>query len=228
MVAILKFIITYAPLIYLLLALGLLLGLRRLWRARREGRESVYGLEREIAHRHLRQALAILTIIVFLVLAEFIFVIFLAPNLPALSLLPTATINPLSVPTNTLSPELIATIIAAPPISNALVEPSGCVPGQIMITSPKAGDMIKIKSQVILSGSANIPDFGFYKYEFAPSGTDVWTTIQANRVVVEEGELGSWDTTELIAGDLLLRLVVTNNKGQSLPPCVVPIKIVPP
>jgi len=226
MVAILHFFTSYAILIYLLLIIGVMFAGRSLARARGEMRESLYGLEREMAHRHTSQAVAILALIVFLAVAELVLTVFLAPNLPALSLLVTPTMNPLITPTKLIPPELLETIGALTPVSTPTVQTSGCIPGQIMITSPKAGEVIK--SQVILIGTADIPNFGFYKYEFSPLGTEVWSTIQANREVKQDFELGTWDTSEVPPGDYNLRLVVLDNQGKTLPPCIVPVRVAIP
>jgi len=226
MAVILHFFTSYAILIYLLLAIGLMFAIRSLVRARREMGESLYGLERETAHRHTSQALAALSLIIFLTIAEIVLTIFLAPNLPAISMLVTPTMNPLITPQNTIPPELLATLGVFTPEATPTSQTTGCIPGQIMLTTPKPGDVIK--SQVILVGTANIPNFGFYKYEFATIGTDVWFTIQANREVKQDGELGRWDTSEVSPGDYNLRLVVTNNQGDALPPCVVPVRVAAP
>jgi hypothetical protein len=226
MAAILHFFTSYAILIYLLLVVGLMFSVRSLVRARREMGESLYGLERETAHRHTSQAVAALSLIVLLALAELVLTVFLAPNLPASSLLVTPTMNPLITPTITIPPELLATIGVLTPESTPTAQTTGCIPGQIMITSPKPGDVIK--GQVILVGTANIPNFGFYKYEFSALGTDVWSTIQANREVKQDVELGGWDTSEVSPGDYNLRLVVIDNQGNVLPPCIVPVRVAAP
>jgi len=226
MAAILHFFTSYKVLIYLLLLFGLMFAIRGLVRARRETGESLYGLEREVAHRHMSQAVAALSIIAFLAIAELVLTIFLAPNLPAISLLGTPTMNPLITPTNTISPELLAAIGVITPEPTPTAQTTGCIPGQIMITSPKPGDAIK--GSVKLLGTANIPNFGFYKYEFSPLGSDVWSTIEANNEVKLDGELGSWDTSEVSPGDYNLRLVVTDNQYNVLPPCIVPVQVAAP
>jgi hypothetical protein len=224
MAAVLRFFVTYALLIYLILALGLFLALRRLWMAQQETRQSVYGLERELSRRHMGQAIAALLIIGLLATAELILAVFLMPVLPAASVLSTPTINPLSTPTSQLGPEVLHT--TRTPGSTATVTASGCIPGQIMITAPKPGDVLS--GTVTLMGTADIPNLGYYKYEFSPRGTENWSTIKAAHTVVPNGQLGTWDTTALVSGDYLLRLVVTDNLGQELPGCVLPIRVVAP
>jgi len=226
MIAILHFFTGYAFLIYLLLLVGIMFAIRSLIRARYEMGESLYGLERELALRHTNQAVAALSLIIFLALAELVLMVFLAPNIPAITLLVTPTMNPLVTPTNTISPDLLTTLGVTTPLSTPTARATGCIPGQIMITTPKPGDVIQGK--VTLVGTANIPNFGFYKYEFSPLGSDVWSTIQANREVKQDAKLGSWDTSEILPGDYNLRLVVIDNQGNTLPACIVPVQILAP
>jgi hypothetical protein len=224
--AALQFFVSYAPLIYGLLVVGLLVAIRRLVQARRETRESIYGLERELSHKHMSQAITALSLIIFFGLGEFFLTVFLVPALPASSVIATPTVNPLITPTVTLSPVILQTLGALTPEPTATVEIVGCIPGQIMITSPEAGE--ELHGKVTLQGSANIPNFGFYKYEFAPRDTENWSTILAVREVVQDGKLGDWDTSLLTPGDYFLRLVVTDNQATVLPACVVPVTVLAP
>ncbi len=168
MAAVLSFFVRLAPLIFLLLALGVLFGIRRMVKARTEMRAAAFGLEREIAHRHTSQAISTLVLVGFLAFAEFVLVVFLVPNIPALSRLATPTMNPLLTPTSTFPLELVETLGAGTPAATPTAQATGCIPGQIDITSPKAGD--QIQGSITLIGTATIPNFGFYKYEFSPIG----------------------------------------------------------
>jgi len=227
MTAILSFFVRLAPLIFALLALGLIIGLRQVARARTEEHGSVFGLEREIAQRHMRQALATLTVVTFLALAEFALVVFLVPNIPGLTQLPTPTINPLMTPTGTFPLEFMETLgVVTPGGPTPTIQAAGCIPGQIDITSPKPGDTVKGSIQLV--GTANIPNFGFYKYEFAPLGSDNWNAIVAYNKVVQDSKLGTWDTSAITPGDYQLRLVVSDNQGINFPACVIPVRIIAP
>jgi hypothetical protein len=223
MVAALQFFSDFAALIFLLLLVGAMFAIRGLVRARRERLGAVFGLETELARRHTRQAVAMLSIIGFLVLAEFVVVVFLTPILPALAILSRSTENLGALPADTIPPEILQTLNATTPVATSTAESSGCIPAQIMLSFPASGQ--EIRGKITLIGTADIPNFGFYKYEFAPVGVDVWATIQAGRVALQNDELGAWDTSELTPGDYLLRLVVTDNQGQALPACVVPVRI---
>jgi len=227
MTEILRFFVRFAPLVFFLLVLGALYGFRNLSQARSLMREAVYGLEKEIAQRRIGQAIAALTVAGAVAFAEFILVFFLAPNVPALSLLATPTINPLSVPTSTLSPAMLATLGAATPNATLPDAGTGCTSGMIMITAPKAG--AEIRGQVTLEGVVNVPNFGFYKYEYSPIGADVWISIGVGKDIhVVEEELGRWDTSEITPGDYQLRLVVTDNATNAFPPCVISVRILAP
>jgi hypothetical protein len=138
--------------------------------------------------------------------------------------IPTSTPDFISTPTGTLSPEML-TQFASQPLQPAAANTQGCVPGQVEFTSPKPGE--EIKGTIDLIGTVNISNFGFYKYEVAPNGGSNWATISADRVTVMNNSLGRWDTTALTPGDYQLRLVVTDNQGNSLPPCVIPVRVVP-
>ena len=79
---------------------------------------------------------------------------------------------------------------------------------------------------VEISGTVNVPNFGFYKYEFAVPGSELWATISADREVVKNDSLGSWSTGTLVPGEYQLRLVVTDTQGQALPACVISVRVV--
>jgi hypothetical protein len=115
MIIILQFFNSYAILIYLLLGIGFIFSIRSLNRARREMGASVFGLERETAQRHTSQGIVAISLVVFLGLAEMVLIVFLAPNMPAFSLLDTPTLNPLVTTTGTLPPGLLATHARAGP-----------------------------------------------------------------------------------------------------------------
>lgn len=226
MAAVLSFFIRSAPLIFVLLILGALFGIRGVTQARKEMHAAAYGLEREIAQHHARQAASTLVLVGFLAFAEFVLVVFLVPNLPALSQISTPTMNPLLTPISTLPLQFMETLGAVTPAYTPTLQATGCIPGQIDITSPTPG--AQIQGNVTLKGTANIPNFGFYKYEFAPIGSNTWATILADRKPIQDGDLGAWDTSAIPTGDYQLRLVVTDNQGNELPACVIPVRIKTP
>lgn len=224
MVIFYKFIASYEALIYILLAIGGMFSFRWLWRSWRESQTAVYKMEREFSARRMGQSAAISILIIVLFCIEFFMATFIIPGLPAEAFLATPGLDLISTPTGTLS-SADMTLYANVPAQIPAVGASGCTPNQIMLTSPKAGD--EVKGNVTLTGTVNVPNFGFYKYEVAPQGSNTWATISAGRVIVVDGKLGDWITTALTPGDYQLRLVVTDNQGVALPACIVPVRVVP-
>jgi hypothetical protein len=100
------------------------------------------------------------------------------------------------------------------------------MPGEIFLVSPEPGQ--EVSGTVTLVGTVDVGNFGFYKYEVAPQGSDTWATISAGRNVVRNGDIGLWDTSTLTPGDYQLRLEVTDNQGQAYPACIVPVRVLAP
>ncbi len=223
MVEFYKFLASYEVLIYILLAIGGLFSFRWLWRSWQEWRIAVFSLEREFSSRRFGRSAIMSTLIIILFCTEFFMVSFIIPGLPADVFITTPTLDLISTPTGTLSVEMMTQFSGQ--IPQAAVSTTGCIPGQVAISFPQPGD--EIKGAIELSGTVNVPNFGFYKYEVAPAGSDTWATISAGRAVVKDAPLGRWDSTALTPGDYQLRLVVTDNQGQILPACIVPVRVVP-
>lgn len=99
----------------------------------------------------------------------------------------------------------------------------GCIPDQLTFTVPQPGD--EVSGKIVLRGTINLSDLGFYKYEYAAQGNDEWIAIAAGNEIKTDSELSPWDVTNLIPGDYQLRLVATNNLGEPLPPCIIPVRV---
>jgi hypothetical protein len=226
MAAIYRFLSTYEIFIYILLALGALFAGRWLWRSWTEWREAYYGLEREFALRRMGRAIATLALILLLACGELAIASLIVPTLPAAFFLSTPTMDLLATPTGTISPALATQIALTPRPLPTMTGAQGCQPGKIEVTAPKPGS--EVSGTVDIQGTVNIPDFGFYKYEVAPLNSDTWATISAGRTVRTNESLGKWDTTAVTPGDYQLRLVVTDNQGQALPACIIPVRVLPP
>lgn len=212
-------LVTYSPLIYIVLAIMGLYAFRRMWHTWREWRDAVYSLEREFALNRLGRATAFGLLVLLLFFAEFYVATFIVPSLPAFDIMVTPTLDLLATPFGTLPAD--GTVpLGTPAVQSGM---SGCVPDKIMLTSPDPGE--EISDTVTLSGTADIPNFGFYKYEYVPVGTSNWTTIAAGAQPVKDAELGQWDTNALTNGDYFLQLVIIDNVGQTLEPCVIAVRV---
>lgn len=224
MEAVFRFLATYEGLIYILLALGGLFAFRWLWKSWREWHDSVFGLEREFAMRRLSQALIVSILILFLFFGELFLASFVVPALPVTDVPATPTIDILNQTQGALSSDPTVLLSATtPPSEPQPASASGCVPDEIMVTSPEPGQ--EVSGTVTLVGTVDVDNFGFYKYEFSSQGVETWTTVSAGRDLIINGDLGLWDTSSLTPGDYQLRLEVTDNQGQVYPACVVPIRV---
>lgn len=226
MVAILRALADFEIPIYVLLALIALWMGNRVLQAWQEHRLAVFGLEKELTMQRLRGSLATLLVLGMFGLTTFCLVSFILPLVPASEVVPTPTISLLNTPVagdamGEPGGEAEGTLVPQPPPGT-----EGCIPLQLVITSLEGGQ--QISGQVTLTGSVDIPNFGFFKYEYAPAGSQQWAPIAAGREPVRDSTIGLWDTSQLTPGDYLLRLVVTDNQGQELPPCVIPVRILAP
>jgi hypothetical protein len=214
----------YEPLIYIALAIWGLFILRAMFRNWSEWRNSVYGLEREFALRRLVRSTGIGLLVLGLIFTEFFIATFVVPSFPGLDSLATPTLNLLVTPANTLSAEVqTQTALTPVPLASAPSGMSGCVPEEIMIDSPAPGE--RVTGTVTLNGTVNVPNFGFYKYEVSSMGSNLWATISAGDKPVVQDSLGDWDTSTLANGDYFLQLVVINNEGETLEPCVIAVRV---
>lgn len=225
MAEILDFLIEFEIWFYVVLGLISLLFFSRLFKAIGNWREAAFGLERDIAQRRFRSSISILILIMVLFLAEFFFVTYTSSLLPDQTSLATPTIDVLASP----SPTVIVTAEVSTSENLEITpttEQDGCIPGQIEIISPKPAS--EVSDVVRLIGTVDIDNFGFFKYEYTEPGNPIWKTIAGNNEEKFEEQLGLWNTSQLVPGDYLLRLVVLDNENNEYPACVIPVRVVSP
>jgi hypothetical protein len=226
---ILGFFRTYEMWMYVILMLAGLIYIRRFVLAWEELRRAAFGLERESAQSHLNQSAGMLVLLFIMAAAIFVIVSFVAPAFPASVPLLTPTMDLLVSPSSTLEDETLPAEAGTPtadaPSLTATIEVigEGCIPGEIMLSEPTDG--AQVSGVIVLLGTASVENFGFYKYEVARPGDTLWQTIQAGRDIVQDGELGQWDTRTMAPGDYMLRLVIVDNQGESLEPCVIRVNV---
>jgi len=225
----LRFFRAYELWIYLFLGLGGLIYIRRFILAWQELRGAGFGLERENAQSRLNQSASVLVLLFSMAITEFVLVSVIAPTVPGALPLLTPTLDLLATPTTTLP--ALTTLQADQSLSPTTVSATqtdalasaGCQPGQIVISSPQDGS--DISGIVTITGTVNIPNFGFYKLEMKRPEEANWLTILAGNEPKQDGALGSWNTSLLPAGSHQLSLVVTDNQGQSLSPCIIQVRV---
>lgn len=222
---ILRFLRDLEYLVYIILGGLTVWKLRNFILAWDELRSAAFGLEMESAQNRLNRAAALLVVLLFLGTAEFGLVTFIIPSMPELNPIPTPTIDLLATPTATLVivPTEPGESIQQTPVLGTAVVQAGCVPEEVFISSPETNQVVS--GVVEIEGSANITDFGFYKFEVSAANTDNWLTIQAGDEPTTGGMLGFWDTTQLDPGNYSLRLVVVDNQGLQSDPCAVSVTV---
>lgn len=225
------FLKTYETWIYALFGVVAVVYVRKLILAIIERRSTLFGLERENAQRKMMLSISVVGLLSFITLLVFITTTFVVPTLPSAKSLITPTIDILITGTATLAaseagtpmPESAGTPAPQP---TPTVAGGGCVARTLEWSTPQSGD--EISGTVELTGTVNIADLGFYKYEYSQAGSEKWLTIAAGNTGVIDGTIGTWNTEQIVPGDYLLRLVVSDNTNKLLPACVVPVKIVKP
>ena len=222
MEAFFRFLAGYEVIIYSFLVIGLIFTIRWLVLAYQEWRQAYFGLEKQLASRHLSTAVAATVLIGMLFISELCIASFLVPTLPASTFLLTPTADLLSTPVGTIAPGT-ATAIALTPDAVLPFGVIGCIPEQIVIISPQPGQSVSKIVEIV--GTVNVPNFGFYKYEIAQQGGENWQTIAAGRDAKRNEPLGSWDTSSLTPGDYQIRLIVTDNQGEAYPDCIIPVRV---
>jgi len=225
--SILRFLEKFEIIFYLIAGLIILISARKTYLFWREWSSSIFGLEKEQSQQKFNQAITILVFSVLLVSGLFVVNTFITPSVPGVQQLATPTIDLTQLPpTPTPVPTLDSNAQGLIPTITSYFS-RGCIPDQIDWTDPRNGDTISGK--VELKGTVNIENLGFYKYEYAQSDSDIWTTIAAGNTKIQNEPLGgAWDTGALVPGDYELRLIVSDNENNPLPACVIQVTVEAP
>jgi len=240
MTILIKLIADYAVWLYVGLGLIAILFLRAHLVARRDRDNSIFAMERESATGRMAQAtigsLVILilmggvlytsqTLVAEIPLPEVnptptpLIVLPPSPTPPPLLPTPTPTDTPRPRPT---PPPLVAETITPTLVASPGVPPNCSNPG-IRISEPGNGATVAGVIQIV--GSADMPDFWYYKFEFRGNGFGDWTFIQRFDTAINGGILGAWDTRSVPSGDYEFRLVVVDKTGNYPEPCTVLLSV---
>jgi len=222
-----RFVVNYEVGIYIVLGIVLSINIKRLIEGWVALQKSTFGLEKEIAQKKIRNSLTFIFLIGLLGVSNFIVVSVASIRYPGLSRLATPTINMEQTATSFLGTEggMEETPEGLEQTQTAIAL-TGCIPGQLEWIQPKASD--EVSGTVELKGTVNLPNLGFFKYEYRFKGDEIWTPISAgNRPVIEDTFGTSWNTEQLIPGDYFLRLVVSDNANNLIKPCEIQVEVIP-
>ncbi len=254
MKVLLKTIVDYAGWVHIVGVMVILLCLRSVFLARHERDRSIYSLEKEAATGREFRVLTIglmtglvMGLAFFLTAVVAPRVTFVEPEMEpeatpvAALVLPTvtptlarATATPTATSTRvrpTLPPPTLPILIPDTMITDVVTStpvptPVPVCPNPLArLTSPQPGGIVSKAVQIL--GTANTPEFDYYKLEYAvPGRQDQWAVVtDLHRRPVDNGLLDVWDTTGLPDGVYNLRLVVVDKTGNYPQPCSVRLTV---
>jgi len=209
--------------IYSLLGGIALIQLWALWRARHLLKQSAFGLEKATAIHRQNGALGMLLILS--ALAGFVYMMsHVDPDVESLfsGAVPTPSATPPPTPTPIVIRATLEPGVTPPPL---VADSSGCNNPNATLTQPQSHQMISGSFEV--QGTANIPNFAFYKFEISGAPTNgAWVPLNVGNKPVINGLLGGFDASPYEPGEYIFRLVVVDSTGNALPPCAVVVTLV--
>lgn len=220
----LAFLTRYEILFYFVIGIILIVHARKVFLAWKEWSIALFGMEKENTQRQINQGITALIITFALGVGLFILTTFVSPSMPGIQVASTPTLDLTAQPTVIIStPTISTTTQGLIPTLTAILD-KGCVPGKIEWTDPIDGD--SISGKYVLKGTVNVPNLGFYTFEYAPIDSTNWTTIAAGeKTIIDDALGGNWDTSSLTPGDYQLRLVVNDNQNNPMPECIIKVTI---
>jgi hypothetical protein len=231
----------------------MVLYLREIFAARLDRKQSLYSLEREAANARASRGVLMIFVLGLLAGATYVLSTFVAPTLttaqpettptPPFTLTtetptPTFQPSPTRTPRPTLTPtgQAPAPLEPTPPAEAASptptappLPPASCPDPNVQLVAPVAGQTFN--SPIQLRGTADSPNFAFYKFTLkGPATNEVALTVgEVVREPRREAVLGDIDTVNLLAqpGLYVISLIVVDNTGNESPACSVPVIIQP-
>ena len=241
MTVFIQFLADNAQFIYGAVALLALYFLYRAIVLRRERRSAIFPLEREVAMSRLYRLFGVAITLLIVLGVTWAASNLLLPELETMAAQETTTPDVLlliDTPTPTPPPPT-ATPTATPtrkprptrkppPKQEATptpaIIPPSCPIAGVVITTPGVGQILTGPTQI--TGTANIPNFQFYKLEWSSAAApDQWHWFAGAETPVEHGVLGVFDPASVPPGTYTIRLVVVDITGNYPTPCEVQIQV---
>lgn len=230
--------------VYIVCGIVIVWQLYRYAQARSDRRNTIFPVEREVAAHREGQAMSTIGVMLAICVAtlaidEFVLPAanvteLLEPTPTATLVIPTREITPTAVPTPeaTPTPPSAATKVptAAPKPTVAITNtpkppPVTCPDPNTCITFPANG--ATVSGIVAIQGTANHPQFQFYKVEFGiGEAPDSWSSIgEVVRAPVNGGTLAVFNTQAVPNGTYTVRVVVVDITGNYPPPFAVVVNV---
>jgi len=227
MEGLLRFVADYEVGIYIVFGIVILINAKRWFDAWMDLRNAKFGIEKEIAQKRIRSSVTIIFLLLLLGVSNFILVSVAAIRIPGISRVATPTIDLSAIQESLMGDEGAGQITPdAAEQTQTAIALTGCIPDQLEWIEPAPG--ADVRGSIELKGTVNIPNLGFYKYEYRSQGSESWTPISAgNRPVVNDLFGIRWNTDQLEAGVYFLRLMVSDNQNNLLKPCEIEVRVLP-
>jgi len=241
MTVFLQFLADNARIIYGVVALLALYFLYRAIMLRRERRSAIFPLEKEVAMSRLYRLFGVAIVLLIVIGVTWAASNLLLPELETIATQETATPDvlllidtptPTPIPptaTPTATPTRKPRPTRKPPPRKevtptpAIIAPSCPTPG-VIITSPGVGQTLTGPTQI--TGTADIPNFQFYKLEWSSAAApEEWHWFAGAEAPVTNGVLGTFDPALVPPGAYNIRLVVVDNTGNFPAPCMVQVQV---
>lgn len=223
----LRFLASYEIGVYVIFVAVILFNLKGVIEGFFALRKASFRLEKEMALKKLRSSLTIISLFTLIGISIFILLSVASVRVPGILRIATPTLDVLAspVPVEGSNPEAEETRQVEMQTQTAIAL-TGCIPGQLEWIDPAPG--VEVSGSVELRGTVNVPNLGFFKYEYRNLADELWTPISAgNRPIIEELFAGRWNTAQLAPGNYALRLVVSDNQNNLLKPCVIEVRVLP-
>lgn len=223
----LRFIANYEIGAYVIFALVILFNLRGVIEGLLSLRKANFRLEKEVAQKRLRSSVTIIALFLLFGISIFVLISVASIRFPGISRISTPTVDILATqPPSEGNSSVSQETMQAEKQTQTAIALTGCIPDQLEWIEPASGD--EVSGSVELKGTVNVPNLGFYKYEYRNQTDELWTPISAgNKPVIEDLFAGKWNTEQLQPGTYALRLVVSDNQNNLLKPCEIEVRVLP-
>lgn len=222
-----RFIANYEIGAYIIFGLVILFNLKGAIEGWIALQKASFRLEKEVAQKKLRTSVTLVSLFMLFSISIFILVSVASIRFPGMARIATPTVDLMA----TQSPQEAGTSTSQETLqverqTQTAIALTGCIPGQLEWIEPVSED--EVSGSVELRGTVNIPNLGFYKYEYRNLTSEIWTPISAgNRPIIEDLFAGQWNTEQLEPGNYALRLVVSDNQNNLLKPCEIEVRVLP-
>lgn len=105
---------------------------------------------------------------------------------------------------------------------------ASCPSVSLRLLAPVPGGQLNVSQEVIIVGTATVPNATAYRLEVRPSDAPAWWPMGSVRKSTEVGQLLTWDPSSFPPGPYDLRLIAVDSEGQMMQdpePCIIQFEL---